>query len=354
VYRHCIFCRADLGTNDELPFAVGKRLAFDEARGRLWVICQTCARWNLSPLEERWEAIEAAERLYRATHRRVATDNIGMARIGDTVELVRIGAPLRPEFAAWRYGAEFLKRRTKALVFQAVDAVATLGALALSGVSVGLWGVIGSKGGVGGMARNYLERRRGGRLLILPDQTVARIFSFSAGGSRLRRELDGSVSLELRYDERIPNAGLRRVLTGPHRYAEGRRARLHDELMLPALRLLLPFANGDGAKKQVVEDAVYRLDREGDVRAVLNSAIPTTAGRWSSPDRELGKVDAASRLALEMALHEGDERAAAEGELQALHDRWREAEEIASIADDLFVPTSVRERLEELGGGRAR
>jgi hypothetical protein len=24
----------------------------------LWVVCRHCERWNLSPLEERWEAVE--------------------------------------------------------------------------------------------------------------------------------------------------------------------------------------------------------------------------------------------------------------------------------------------------------
>jgi hypothetical protein len=68
------------------------------------VVCRHCERWNLSPLEERWEAIEEAERLYRDTRKRVATDNIGLAKLRDGTTIVRIGEPLRPEFAAWRYG----------------------------------------------------------------------------------------------------------------------------------------------------------------------------------------------------------------------------------------------------------
>jgi AmiR/NasT family two-component response regulator len=51
--------------------------------------------------------------------------------------------------------------------------------------------------------------------------------------------------------------------------------------------------------------------------------------------------DAAARLAapralaLEMALHEVSERRALAGELAELEARWREAEEIARIADSL-------------------
>jgi hypothetical protein len=47
------------------------------------------------------------------------------------------------------------------------------------------------------------------------------------------------------------------------------------------------------------------------------------------------------RLAFEMASHEETERAAMEGELKQLEQDWREAEEIASIADNLFLPQAV-------------
>ena len=45
-----------------------------------------------------------------------------------------------------------------------------------------------------------------------------------------------------------------------------------------------------------------------------------------------------TRLAFEMALHEEEERRALEGELWRLERAWREAEEIAAIADDLLLP----------------
>ena len=45
-----------------------------------------------------------------------------------------------------------------------------------------------------------------------------------------------------------------------------------------------------------------------------------------------------TKLALEMAVHEEQERRALEGELWLLEAAWREAEEIAGISDDLFVP----------------
>src|SRR5215212_5841926 len=114
MYSTCLFCNKPLGANEALEgFPVGRRLAFDAARGRLWVVCRSCERWNLTPLEERWEAIEECERLFSSTRLRVSTDNIGLARIREGLELVRVGTPLRPEMAAWRYGDQFGRRRRK-------------------------------------------------------------------------------------------------------------------------------------------------------------------------------------------------------------------------------------------------
>lgn len=60
MFTTCIHCTADLGRNAAFEvFPVGTRLAFDAARGRLWVVCGACDRWNLSPLEERWEAADS-------------------------------------------------------------------------------------------------------------------------------------------------------------------------------------------------------------------------------------------------------------------------------------------------------
>ena len=56
----------------------------------------------------------------------------------------------------------------------------------------------------------------------------------------------------------------------------------------------------------------------------------------------------AQRLALEMAVHEETERRALEGELRVLEAAWRDAEEIAKIADDMFVPESVEAELARL------
>ncbi|HYH82735.1 MAG TPA: hypothetical protein VEX86_23280, partial [Longimicrobium sp.] len=111
MYRHCIYCSADLGANESIEsFPVGRRVAFDAEKGRLWAVCLKCARWNLAPIEERWEAVEDAEKRFAGSRLRVHSENIGLAKLGDGTRLIRIGRALPRELAAWRYGAELRRR----------------------------------------------------------------------------------------------------------------------------------------------------------------------------------------------------------------------------------------------------
>ena len=55
-----MFCTKPLGSNEVIEtFPVGRRLAFDAARGPSLGHMPKCERWNLTPLEERWEAVES-------------------------------------------------------------------------------------------------------------------------------------------------------------------------------------------------------------------------------------------------------------------------------------------------------
>lgn len=146
MYSTCLFCHASLGANqviERLP--VGRRLAFDAAKGRLWVVCGKCAGWNLTPLEERWEAIEECERRFRGTILRASTDHIGMTRLAEGLELIRIGDPLRPELATWRYGSRLIRRRWRSAGLMTAGVVvigvelAVVHSLAVAGISGAAW-----------------------------------------------------------------------------------------------------------------------------------------------------------------------------------------------------------------------
>jgi len=344
VYSTCLFCNQPLGANEALEaFPVGRRLAFDAVKGRLWVVCRRCERWNLTPLEERWEAIEQAERLYRDTRRRLATDEIGLARLADGTDLVRIGEPLRPEFAAWRYGDQFGKRRRRQMMIAGAG-LAALGGLVIGGVSFGV-----SLGGFGWMITQF------GRAAVQggEDTVVARVRAASGAvlpvrrrhlaESSLARGSDGTLAIELRYKN------------GQSRF-EGPEA-------LRIASLVVPAVNRFGGSKEAVALAVSEIDREGGperyVEQLARRAAVITAVR-GKPDRRgrRGKIGESGlyglqpvdRLALEMSLHEEGERRAMAGELALLEHAWRDAEEIAAIADDLLLPTGVRSALDRLRG----
>jgi hypothetical protein len=53
-----------------------------------------------------------------------------------------------------------------------------------------------------------------------------------------------------------------------------------------------------------------------------------------------------------MAAHEDSERRALEGELHLLEEAWQQAEEVAAIADDMFLPESVETELARLRAAR--
>ncbi|MEJ2236834.1 MAG: hypothetical protein P8X82_00920 [Gemmatimonadales bacterium] len=60
----------------------------------------------------------------------------------------------------------------------------------------------------------------------------------------------------------------------------------------------------------------------------------------------INRLPKPTKLAIEMAVHEEQERRALAGELLTLETAWREAEEIAKIADDMFVPKETEEFIE--------
>ena len=62
----------------------------------------------------------------------------------------------------------------------------------------------------------------------------------------------------------------------------------------------------------------------------------------STIERTLITVHPEARLALEMSLHEDEERRALRGELTILKWAWQREEELASIADGIVGPPAAR------------
>jgi hypothetical protein len=349
MYATCLFCHTRLGSNDAIEaFPVGRRLAFDMAKGRLWAVCTSCGRWNLSPLDERWEAIEACERLFRETRVRVTTAHIGLARLREGCELVRIGTPLRPEFAAWRYGNRFMRRRARARAIVGATGVAVLASgaafapLLLPALAMGAWslvvvpGVTSAMGVVPAMGflamRDYFQHERVIGRLVRREEEVR------PGRSRMavvRAKHADAAQFSVYGDtaDRI-------ALDVPH---DDGWAHFEGIAAMQAASILLAGANRFGATPMQVQEAVSRVESLGDSATFLRAASCLGEARGSrlisvlNLWRGLGtlRLSGTERLALEMALHEESERRALEGELALLEAAWRDAESIAAVADRL-------------------
>ena len=355
MYSTCIFCHSSLGSNEVIEhFPIGRRLVFDSARGRLWVVCRKCERWNLSPIEERWEAIEECEREFSNTRLRVSTENIGLARIREGLELVRIGSPMRPEMAAWRYGDQFGRRRRRHLALMTAGGLAGIGIVALgplTGVIAGSsWGLFN----VAQQLHSFYNHQRDRAHLSVPgfDERVALRLKQLSNVAII--ETDNGWGLRVPFLAPSKDDPLARSW---RRARFGRRpsefsVEISGDDALVAAGKILPALNEAGANRRQVDDAVKLISGTADPHKLFAeySAPPRYigAGAIQAQTRVLGSLPNEVRLALEMASHEDSERRALDGELALLEEAWRQAEEIAAISDDMFVPDETKKRLAAL------
>lgn len=335
MFSTCLICHRTLGANDVLEtFPVGRRLAFDERTGRLWVVCSSCGHWNLSPLEERWEAIESCERIFREARIKVATDNIGLARLSEGLDLIRIGKPMRPEFSAWRYGPRIVARRRKAAVVAAGGvAVTAVASVAVVGASIGIAALATGSVAFLGLFKAGAALLDGMHMHQHFERHAATVTSADGHRYRLRQKHMRLISLER-------DAG-----------DTGWRLSMHHEAGLLEVRgiqatmmagQVLARLNKKGASKTVVQQAALQISAAGNTEQFIRNAITLRDKRrragqiMHDPSIDNMGLRYEERLALEMAMHEDAERAALDGELAALQHAWEQAEEIGAISDRMF------------------
>lgn len=293
MYTACMFCQSPLGTNDHIEhFPIGRRLAFDSAKGRLWVACRLCGQWNLAPLEERWEAVEECEREYRAVRARVSTAEIGLARLAVAVGML---AP-----------------------------VLVIG------------GVVAATRGERPAGYSYANPVR----LNADDGTVVELGRHLLFGIEMRADSTGVAPLQLAMDLQ------RTDQYGAIRAEDVIRVTISGAEAVRAARLLIPRINSGGAERSTIRQAVAAIEDAGSVERVIPAALREIRrrGLGYSPIRAF---PAPIRLGIEMALHEEAELRAFQGELADLEAAWREAERVAAIADDLLLPAHVQAFIEK-------
>ncbi len=331
MFTRCVFCHVTLPANELVErFPHGRRIAFDPERGRLWVVCPACSRWNLAPIEERWEALEELERTARDRGRLLSqTDNIALIRAGE-IELVRVGKATRlPEEAWWRYGRELQKRRSRHTL------VSILETSAMVGLSLTMGGFYWYYGG--SFANNFLRWRE---------------YGSTAWRGYLQCPRCGSLIEELKFNQ------AKRIVVLPE--ADGvvlalrcrncayvdtsGQLRLEGNTAQHVLRRVLAWQNYAGASDAQVREATHAIETAG-------SAEMFTRGIVSTPltlDELRKKQNRTRAIGLEIALNDDAERRLLELELSELEARWREEEELASIVDNELTPVPALEKLRRM------
>ncbi len=341
MYRTCITCGATLGANEVLEhFPVGRRLAFDPHRGRLWAVCLNCRSWNLAPIEERWEAVEEAERAFETAQVGASTEHVTLGRVPEGLDLVRIGPARSVEFAGWRFGDALVgrwERKRKA-------SRTALGVGLLAG-TVGMSAPILLASAAWGMGTELLHYRRSRRIIERVASPGGEAPVFPVRGRDIHRARL-HVPEEGGWELHIPRYGGNVILTGPDAIRISRR--------------MLPFMNREGAKEELVRQAVRLTEAHAGPDGLFGYAA-RSVGDGEEADQLHGRVrfrryriasaDPVVKTALEIAANDETERRALEGELALLEREWREADELAGIIDDLLLPEGVRSTLRRLRSG---
>jgi len=325
MYKTCAFCDTTLdGDGGPSGLGVGRRLAFDEWKARLWVVCPRCARWNLTPLDDRLERIEALARAAAAAKLLASTEQVALLR-WERYDLIRVGKPPRVELAGWRYGERLRARNRERAKVVVPLTVAAIGLGVAANVALG-----GSFGflvwNLGRSADRFYIWMLGQRSLRLVEPPIC-----DHCGTVLLLKTKHVERARLVPDSR---ADLGVLVTCPSCNREA--ALFTGDDAHAVLRQGLAFLNVRRSSRRKAEEAARVVDQAGG----SDELIRNVARR----ELTLRSLRPEGRLALEMAV---DERA----EVLELERRWREAEEIAEIADgQLSSDAALEQEIKRLRG----
>jgi hypothetical protein len=323
MFRSCAFCNTAFdGDGGPSGLGVGRRIAFDEWKGRLWVVCPRCTRWNLTPFDDRLERIEAVARAAQAGRIAGSTDQVALIR-WERYDFVRVGKPPRVELATWRYGERLRNRQRERMKVVVPLTVAAIG--------LGIAANVAAGGGFGVIVWNIHRAVDWVYLRIVGSRRVSLIESPICARCGSIMELRAR---HVQYARVVPDthADMGVLLSCPRCHQEG--AQLTGIEAVQVLRQGLTYLNLVRGGRRRAEDAAREVDRVGGPDRLLRDVAQRELTlRSLRPERG---------LAFEMAV---DERA----EVEELEQQWREAEEIADIADGtLGSSTDVENELRRL------
>ncbi len=310
----CFFCGAELPELDPERLPDRERLAYDPKLGRLWRVCPECTRWNVVPLEDRWEVLEQCERLV-SDHGELltATEHLALYWIGAVHaggQLVRVGQPPRLDYADWRYSArldDFPVQRRRGWI----ERLLALPERPVANLGIRIGAQYESPGGAlpsPWIGRPFVEH---GALLtgLFMDVPLAERCPSCAGPFAIEPQTFGDVRLVL--GAGAPAVAATCGLCGQEGSVPLPEAR-------PTLRAAIAIVERNQRALPLVAAAVKPIDRAGGALPFLH--------RLADSGLDVGTMHDHERLALWFSLDEQ-----AEGE--ALEAEWRHAEELESIFD---------------------
>ncbi|MBI1723628.1 MAG: hypothetical protein HYR48_06955 [Gemmatimonadetes bacterium] len=326
MYTTCGFCSGSLGGDGSSSgLGVGKRFAFDAWKSRAWVICQRCGRWNLTPFDTRIETIEALERLSASGRVAATSEQVSLIRAGGC-DVVRVGQPRRVELATWRYGERLKARERERLKVLVPTMVVFVGAtIAFNAALGGSFGYM--IGQIPRMADGIYTGIVGRRKVAIEPPICAACGNVMV--LRARHVRHARLTETTHHD-------LALLLSCPRCHREG--ALLEGPDAELALRSGLTYVNLRKArrlKKKAAEAATF-VDRHGGPEAFIHNS--------ARMELTVSRLEGTEALALEMAVDE-------QAELRELERQWRQAEEIADIADNLAIAPAVEQEFRRLKGG---
>lgn len=279
-------------------------MAYDLEKGRLWVVCRSCRRWSLVPLDLRWETLEELEGLTAGKARLLSrTDHVSLYRAGG-LEIIRIGAPGLEEEAWWRYGRALPERSPWARWMPPL----------IRRLRFGTFAWVGEKGcSECGQPFRELRLEEWKILIVRPTGGAFPDLSLTRGCPRCRDAQKGGLHLD----------GLEAEL---------------------ALARILAFQNQRGEARVTVQ-AAARLVRDPEGPKNLVRLL----SRYGKP---LSELQGMGLTALEILVNAARERTLMKLEAEALQAQWKGEEELASLLDGELSPVGrLRELVRRVRGG---
>lgn len=330
MYTRCLFCHGPFAENGVLQHMPhGRRIAYDPVRGRLWIVCERCHRWNLCPIEDRQAALYELERTARdRAHRVGSTANVSLLQ-ADPLTLVRVGDAELAEQAWWRYGRELRRRRDAYESRRSRITAYTLGAMAYVGDLVGL--------GDGELTVDWQDTP-------VADVLRWRRFGWAAWHGRETCPHCRSTLRALRYDlgwwvyplrgpEGRLGVGVPCQRCDP--WTPDKVYELHGDVAENVLRRLLAYQNIGGATERRITEAARAIE---DAGSSGEFTLDVTRQR-----RSLWKLGPSGTIGLEIALNESVEKRMLDLEVRALEFLWKQEEELARIIDEELTPRRLLE-----------